>query len=181
MQDVLLLNADYRPVQIVAWERAVCLLLERKAHAVASYAGRTLRSPNAEMAWPAVVTLARYARVQARVRLVRGNVLARDGFECVYCGVRPGRAALTLDHVVPRARAVDGRVTLPWNGACVTVSSWENLVTACATCNHAKADRTPAEAGLTLRRLPCRPSPGDAMRIALARATVPAEWTDFLA
>lgn len=185
---VLLLNADYRPVQVLSWERAVCLVLEHKARTVEAYTDRTIRSPGREMAWPAVVALAAFVRVRTGPRLNRRNVFARDGYTCVYCGSapvlasgRPDVRALTLDHVVPRARATGGRVVLPGSGERVPASSWENLVTACAPCNHGKADRTPAEAGLVLRRVPRRPGPAEAVRIALANASIPPEWKDYLA
>jgi 5-methylcytosine-specific restriction endonuclease McrA len=38
------------------------------------------------------------------------------------------------------------------------VSSWENCVLACVACNKRKADRSPAESGLALRRAPRKPS-----------------------
>lgn len=187
MQDVLLLNADYRPVQIVSWERAVCLLLDRKARTVAEYANKVIRSESVEMGWPAVVSLVRYVSVRTGPKLNRRNILARDRFTCVYCGDRPvlrsglpDTARLTLDHVVPRARAVDGRVVLPWSGQRVPVSSWENLVCACEPCNHGKADRTPSEAGLELSPMPKRPTAQDCLRMLLTRTPVPSEWTDWI-
>ena len=60
------------------------------------------------------------------------------------------------------------------------VTSWQNLVAACEPCNHAKADRTPEEAGLTLRQRPRRPNGADLLRIALTRAPVPDEWRAYL-
>lgn len=186
MQDVLLLNADYRPVQVLNWERAVCLLLERKVRTVAEYTDKYIRSESLTMAWPAVVTLVEYVRVKSGPKLNRRNVLARDRFTCVYCGLAPTRqglpdtGALTLDHVVPRSRAVKGKVVLPWSGERVPATCWDNLVAACAPCNHSKADRTPSEAGLTLHRKPRRPNAADTLRISLSRAGVPSEWRDYL-
>ena len=58
-------------------------------------------------------------------------------------GVQPGSEELTLDHVVPRAQGGESR--------------WDNCVLACVECNHAKADRTPQQAGLRLRHKPVRP------------------------
>ena len=78
-----------------------------------------------------------------RVRYCKANVFRRDNHTCQYCGAKPGVAKLTLDHVLPRSRK--GR------------STWENVVTACEPCNHAKKDRTPEEAGMTLRNIPVRP------------------------
>jgi hypothetical protein len=38
------------------------------------------------------------------------------------------------------------------------VSSWTNCVLACVACNKRKADRTPEQAGMKLRRTPVRPT-----------------------
>lgn len=68
-----------------------------------------------------------------KVHLSRENVFKRDEYECVYCG-RRGKSNLTIDHVIPKAKG--GKDT------------WDNLVTACLTCNQEKADLTLEEAGL---------------------------------
>ena len=62
-------------------------------------------------------------------------LVAAYGKKCCYCG-QEGRKGdpLTVDHWQPRARGGTDR--------------WENLVAAHLTCNQAKGDRTPAEAGL---------------------------------
>jgi len=75
------------------------------------------------------------------VKLTRREIFARDRYTCQYC-FHTG-SELTLDHVVPRHRG----------GA----HSWENLVTACKTCNHRKGGRTPEEARIRLARLPFEP------------------------
>ena len=65
-------------------------------------------------------------------------------YTCQYCGAQPGGEELTLDHVVPRSQG--------------GVSSWENCVLACVACNKRKADRTPEQARMHLRRKPVRPT-----------------------
>ncbi|MHB0876880.1 MAG: HNH endonuclease [Anaerolineae bacterium] len=75
------------------------------------------------------------------MRLNKREIFRRDSFRCVYCGQRTTH--LTLDHVVPRHRGGP--------------HSWENLVTACATCNRQKGGRTPEEANLLLRQHPSEP------------------------
>lgn len=184
---VLLLNADHSPLKIISWEKAVYLILDQKVHIVADYAGRVIRSANMQMAWPAVVALARYVPTRHKVRFNRSNLLARDAYTCQYCGVRPRTVAkspkldeLTIDHVVPRAQSTHGMVTLPWNKKKVAVTCWENVVAACFDCNSRKADRTPAQAGLTLRSVPKKPSPWDTVRMSLTRTKVPEEWKMFL-
>jgi 5-methylcytosine-specific restriction endonuclease McrA len=80
-------------------------------------------------------------RPRPRVRLTRREVFVRDHHACQYCGIRT--RDLTLDHVIPRHRG--GR------------HSWDNLVSACRTCNHRKGGRTPEEAHMHLRRQPSEP------------------------
>ena len=38
------------------------------------------------------------------------------------------------------------------------LDSWENLTTACPSCNLIKGNRTPGEAGMQLKRQPVRPN-----------------------
>ena len=68
----------------------------------------------------------------------------RDHYTCQYCGVQPGTEELSIDHVVPRSQG--------------GMSSWENCVLACVACNKRKADRTPEQAGMRLRKRPVRPT-----------------------
>jgi 5-methylcytosine-specific restriction endonuclease McrA len=186
MQDVLLLNADFSPVRILDWRRAVCLLMADKARLVAGYEGMEIRSQHLSVPWPAVVTLTQYVGHRGRVRFNRQNVLARDNWTCQYCDWaprtsegRPVRTDLTMDHVIPRARAVNGRVRLA-EGRVVPVTSWENIVTACRPCNQRKADRLPEEVRMTLRAKPRRPSPFEGVGLVFARVAVPDEWRDWL-
>ena len=93
---------------------------------------------------PEVVTLTNYDRLPKRtVAFTRRNLFKRDHFACQYCGVQPGADELTIDHVVPRSQG--------------GVSSWENCVLACVTCNSRKANRTPEQAGLRLKHKPTQP------------------------
>lgn len=145
MTDVLVLNASYEPLRIVSLRRAVTLLIQQKVELVEAAAQR-LRAQGVSFAVPLVVRLVRYVAIPRSRKLPcsRRGVLARDGETCQYCGTRPGRAHLTLDHVVPRSQG--------------GTTSWENVVAACAACNHRKANRTPLQAGMTLARQPRRPS-----------------------
>ena len=142
---VLVLNATYEPLHFTNARRAVTLLLAGKAEAVEA-SPRVIRSPSRAFALPAVIRLAVFIRKPFldRVAFNKKNILRRDGYTCQYCNRRGER--LTVDHVVPRSRG--GTLT------------WENAVAACLRCNHRKADRTPAEAGMTLLVTPAAPPPG---------------------
>lgn len=185
---VLLLNADAAssPISILPWEQAVEMLYEEKVVVVAAYPDLFIRSQYTTIPRPAVVQLVRYSPARASVSFAGPNVFARDNFTCAYCGVvrprrgRGTRTALTIDHVVPRSRAVRGKVRLP-SGTIVGAHSWLNVVTACGRCNHAKAAMTPAEANMPLLFQPRVPAPGEALRILAARyGDVPAPWEPYL-
>ena len=51
---------------------------------------------------------------------------------------------MTIDHVTPRAQG--------------GLSTWENCVLACVACNARKANRTPEQARMKLRKVPHRPA-----------------------
>lgn len=139
---VLVLNQDYQALSVCSVERALVLVVLRKAEMVESHAGRVLRSVRSRYPWPSVVRLKTYVRVPYRkVLLTRRNVLRRDGHRCQYCGAAE---RLTIDHVLPKSRG----------GPDV----WENLVAACVPCNNRKGNKTPDEAQMTLARSPFRPS-----------------------
>lgn len=188
MDNALLLNADYTPMRVIRWERAVELVLDQKVVQVAAYPGRFVRSMTLALPWPGVVALRKYSQARGKVRFSSRNVQARDAHTCAYCGLRPrhpdgrpDRTVLTMDHVIPRAQARESRVYLPWSRKWVSVSCWENAATACRHCNSRKADRTPVQANMTLRIYPRVPTGADALRMAVSRmASVPAEWLPWL-
>ena len=145
MTDVLVLNASYEPLRIISVRRAIILLLQQKAELIEA-ATQQLRTQGASFAVPLVVRLVRYIAIPRHRQppCSRRGVLARDRETCQYCGTQPGRAHLTIDHVLPRAHG--------------GTTSWENIVAACAVCNHRKANRTPQQAGMVLACMPRRPS-----------------------
>ncbi|HJL20524.1 MAG TPA: HNH endonuclease [Sandaracinaceae bacterium LLY-WYZ-13_1] len=141
--ETLVLTNGYFPHRIVTWQKAVTMSYVGKVEVVETYE-EIVRSVSLAMEMPAVVRLTRPVRHRPpRVRFSRVNVLTRDGFRCQYCGETLPARELTYDHVVPRSKG--GR------------TSWTNIVTACRPCNHRKGNRTPTEAGMTLRQPPVRP------------------------
>lgn len=183
---VLLLNVDYSPLEVISWRRAIVKVLDAKVEVVEESPSRLIRSPSLALPFPSVVRhIGRYIR--RKPTFSRKNILARDGYTCQYCGARPRKQTgaprleyLTIDHVVPRAHARAGRVTLPWSGESVPVTSWQNVLTACRSCNGTKGGRTPAQAGLKMARLPARPTPTDLLWMDFRRVEIPAEWSFYL-
>jgi 5-methylcytosine-specific restriction endonuclease McrA len=174
----LSLNADHQPLKIISYQRAVGLVLEGTAYLVRGYEGVRLNSAHGfSMEWPAVIALYKYVDdARPRVKFNRQNVMARDRYTCQYCAERLELEELTLDHVVPRAQGIRGRVVLPWSGRRVHVTCWENVAAACECCNAHKAARTPQQAGMRLLRLPKKPTPWDCVLMPFIRQDIPHEW-----
>lgn len=138
--EVLLLNANYEPLNVCNIRRAVSLILVGKAEVLTDSQDR-VKSSEHEWTAPSVVRM-RYQvrRPMPQLRLSRHSILARDSHTCQYCG---STRDLTIDHVLPR-----------WNGG---TNSWDNLVTCCRKCNLKKGDKTPEQAKMKLARKPRRP------------------------
>lgn len=146
----LALNASFEPLTILPVERALRLVIDRKAEIVEADHARVFRSERSEFPVPVVIRLVRFVHVPRRFRRQVTNtfLFARDGYCCQYCGRHRSqlrdREFLTRDHVVPISRGGE--------------NYWENVVTACSPCNNRKADRTPEEAGLRLVSTPAEPN-----------------------
>ena len=151
MAGTLVLNATYEPLCVVPLRRAVVLVLAEKA-VVVEAGSIVMHSARLAIEAPSVIRLSHYVRVPYRghVPLSRRAVLNRDGGRCAYCD----RRADTIDHVTPRSRG----------GHHV----WENVVAACAGCNHRKANHLLAELGWKLRVTPTRPPRATALIVGYA-------------
>ena len=138
----LILNLDYTPVAICTVQRAFLLVFLRKAVLLEANNTFALHTVNETYSMPSVIKLNRYVNIPyKKVVLNRDNIFKRDGFKCQYCG---NTKELTLDHLVPKAKG--GKTT------------WNNLITACKTCNSKKGKASIEEAGLLLTMKPYRPS-----------------------
>jgi 5-methylcytosine-specific restriction endonuclease McrA len=146
---------------VVSQRRAVVLVLTGKAIAIES-GEQELHSERISVHVPLVVRLAHFVRVPYRgaVPLTRRAVFARDGGRCVYCHA----PATSIDHVLPRSRG--GR------------HEWENVVSCCRRCNHAKADRVISELGWRMPRQPVAPT-GLAWRV-LGTGRMDPLWRRYL-
>lgn len=138
-----MLNSTYEPLNVCSSRRALVLLLKEKAEAIEASAG-IVHSERQSFSVPHVIRLRNYVSVprQARTRISRRAIFARDHYRCQYCG---SDKHLTIDHIVPRSKGGD--------------DSWENVVTSCARCNLKKGDRLPQAVNMTLRRAPKAPGP----------------------
>jgi 5-methylcytosine-specific restriction endonuclease McrA len=177
----LVLNRNWQPVGVASVARSLTLVAAERARIVdptdfQPYAWEDwsrlvprddepfIQAVTFRIRAPEVITLTAYDRVPANlVAFSRRNLFKRDRHACQYCGAQPGSEELTIDHVLPRSRG--------------GTSTWENCVLACLECNMRKANRTPAEARMPLRKEPVRPS----WQPLYARQDVQIEsWSRFL-
>ena len=167
----LVLDSSYRPIDIVNWQRAICMEIMEKAD-VLEYYNATISSVSEQWFLPAVLRARWYGGQRGRlgrVVLNRRNLMLRDKFSCQYCGKRGG--TLTLDHVIPQSKGGG--------------NSWTNLVTACSTCNTKKGDKTLKQLKWKLRKEPREPSPWEINVVIASIGTgenkqVPPEWAEYI-
>lgn len=164
---VLVLNRSFQPVQITTVKRAFSLLYQGIAQAIdeefrlfdfaswsalsAELGSESIGTCTRRIRVPRVLVLMAFDRLpRTRVRFSRHNIYLRDDDTCQYCLRKLPRSELNLDHVVPRSRGGS--------------TSWENVVCSCIPCNLKKANRTPEQAGMVLRKQPTRPRWSPAFR-----------------
>jgi 5-methylcytosine-specific restriction endonuclease McrA len=179
---VLVLNRSFLPIHVTSVRRAFTLLYQGIARAVneeyrtfdfetwqqlaVARDMESIGSVRGRIRVPRVIVLTTFDRIPKRhVRFSRLNIYARDAFTCQYCGRRPPRSELNLDHVVPRS--LGGR------------STWQNVVCSCLDCNRRKGGRTPKQARLRLQRKPTRPHWTPFVSLMLANVRYK-EWRPFL-
>ena len=141
---VYVLNNSYECVSRTSFERAH-QLIERRSAEVVKWSDQTIRTATRILRVPLMIRIFKYVRAFGRtMKFSKRFVWERDDFICQYCGKRiTSKKDLETDHIYPESRG--GREV------------YENMVTACRPCNQKKADRTPQEAGMRLRRDPFIP------------------------
>uniref|UniRef100_A0A7V3ZY46 HNH endonuclease n=1 Tax=candidate division WOR-3 bacterium TaxID=2052148 RepID=A0A7V3ZY46_UNCW3 len=161
--EVLLLNYDYTPLNVLNLRKAVRLVVLKKAEPVYFKDGHFWRSERLTLRLPSVIRLRYHVHLRYKeVPLNKKNILRRDNYTCQYCGTTEG--PMTIDHIVPK-RLGGGE-------------TWENLVCACFRCNNRKGDSTPEEAGMKLLKTPKKPT---YLTLLFSSIRIPDNrWREFL-
>lgn len=144
----LVLNADYRPLSyyplsLWSWQDTVKAVFLDRVSILSEY-DRTVHAASFKMKLPSVIALKEYISTSRHPAFTRFNVFLRDAFSCQYCGVGHPTPELTFDHVSPKSKG--GK------------TSWENVTTACSTCNLKKGNKSLTECGMRLKRAPWQPT-----------------------
>lgn len=160
-RSVLVLNRSWLPVHVTTVRRAVCMVYQDVAFAVAtdtlqacSFEDWVCLAEHPTNTWitttslpipvPEVIQLLAYNKIpNHEAPFTRQNLYHRDNFTCQYCARKDSPDRLSIDHVLPRSKGGE--------------TNWENCVLACRRCNTRKADRSLRQSGLSLLRKPKRP------------------------
>ena len=149
MTRVLLLNADWAPLQFISAVRALRLLMKGRAEVITvedapSMWNESYSTVTTSFQVPATIRLHFRVNVNPSVSRFRKRILYnRDDWSCQYCNKRLGWGNVTIDHVLPKCRG--GKTT------------WKNCVVCCKACNRQKGARLPQEANMQLLKQPNEP------------------------
>lgn len=148
----VVLNSTYEPISIITSKRALILILEGKAIVVEEHPYLEVRSPSVTFKVPVMVALKDFVKARkifkSKAALTQKNLFIRDNYTCQYCNRHRSSLRsfefLTRDHVIPESKG--GKNT------------WDNVITACSTCNNKKADYYLSEVNMELTKVPVAPS-----------------------
>jgi 5-methylcytosine-specific restriction endonuclease McrA len=182
-KNCLILNADYSPLCIIDWQRAMTWYIryrdKKNTHIdiVEFYKNESIVGVDQTYPLPSVIKLCKFFKFgNCRVNFSRKNIFIRDEHRCQYCGNKFALSELTYDHVVPKSIWLQsGSPTI-----------WTNIVTACVGCNRKKGNKTPNEAKMSLLSVPTEPRKSIKYlpimaHISSIRSDIPSEWSLYLA
>jgi 5-methylcytosine-specific restriction endonuclease McrA len=143
MDKTLILDNNFKAIQVTTWKNAFCLVYLGKAEIISAY-DNPIHGNGQDYPRPSVIRINSKINTKRYLKVNRHNVFKRDKFQCAYCGDKFSTKELTLDHIIPKSQG--GELNL-----------WENLITACGSCNQKKADNTPKQANMPLLYMPIIP------------------------
>ena len=144
----LVLNADFRPLSyyplsLCSWQNAIKAVFLERVSVIENY-DLEVKSPSRTFKLPSVIALKDFITPQRKPAFTRFNVFLRDNFTCQYCYQMFSANDLTFDHLVPKC--LNGKTT------------WNNVVSACTSCNLKKGRRLLKYSGMKLNKQPTRPT-----------------------
>jgi 5-methylcytosine-specific restriction endonuclease McrA len=140
MNQVLVLNSDFTPLNVTSLQKSVKLVLKGKAEVLKENIEKILTT-SGEFVRPLIIRLLNYVKFRTKpIKISRHRIYARDNHQCVYCG---SKKSLTIDHVIPRSKG--------------GLNTWTNMVTSCFSCNVKKGDKSLEQSKMKLNSQPYEP------------------------
>jgi hypothetical protein len=180
----LLLNADYTPLSIISWQKAIIWSMRFNHNPkygieiIDFYKNDYIAGVDKKYPTPAVAKTHRFFKMNNQtVTFSRKNIFTRDDFTCQYCHTKYEISYLTYDHVIPKSKWKDHNRS--------SATCWTNIVTACIACNRKKGNKTPKEANMPLKTLPIKPNKNIkylpiTIHLSKIKLTIPDEWKIYL-
>jgi len=152
----LLLNADYSPLRIISWQKAIVWSIKYensptfKIEILEYYRDKFIQGTNnKQFKVPLVAKTVRFFNIYNRsLKFSRQNLFIRDNHTCQYCGLQFSHNELTYDHVIPKSQFYPDKRD---------ATNWLNITTACIKCNRKKSNKTPEQANMKLLNAPKKP------------------------
>lgn len=159
---VLALNKFWKPIRIVTVKQALIMIFSKKEAEIIDPILYTkyvwdewieleikdeevLHSSHEVYKIPEVILLPHCAKncFAFKPRVSKNNIFKRDGFQCQFCGIKPEKKMLSIEHLTPKSRG--------------GLTTFLNCTTACMQCNLRKGDRLLKETNLKLLNEPYEP------------------------
>jgi 5-methylcytosine-specific restriction endonuclease McrA len=167
MYSVILLNADWSPLGIINWKKAVKLMVKGKVEVIkASTKIITNFEKTIEITIPEIIRLVKFIRALWKIRVPfnKRNVLVRDNFTCAYCGKKMN-SGLSIDHVLPKSKGGE--------------STFDNTVACCVKCNNVKDNKDCQTAKMYPRVKPYIPTINQFLMLQIKNAGLGATLKEY--
>jgi len=154
----------------VSWQEAISMWFAGRVEIISVYEDRFIKTVDEVFKVPSIVrfvgNVVKKFLFENKPKFSREAVFIRDDGECQYCGDKLKPHSFTLDHINPSSKG--GR------------KHWLNIVAYCKACNQKKGNRTPKQAGMTLKRQPYVPNIVRVKNKIKIERDVPFEWKNYL-
>lgn len=159
-QKVLVLNKFWKPIRIIELRQAIVKLMSNATAKILEdcvmYTWEEWEKLEVIPGEPAISSSYRKYKVPSIIitnsamhyfkhtpKLSRETIFKRDNYTCQYCGMKPERKLLSIDHIIPRSKG--------------GITSWTNCVTSCKSCNFKKQNLTLEKSNMHLLCEPHKP------------------------
>lgn len=166
-KDILIIDKNNKPIEIVNFKRAFKILSKGKAQVLHYYERVYINSPKSKNLKPSVIKINKYWKNNSPcVKFHRNLLFKRDRYICAYCNqyIKDDKQ-LTVDHIVPISKG----------GA---IYSWSNLITACMSCNNQKGNNLLEQIEMKPHYEPIVPK--SLIEIQLINSNIPQEWNLYI-
>lgn len=146
-----ILSFAYEHLYKADWQYAISEVYGGRAEVVEEHPTLRIGTVGGAVAYPKSIrfksspTLSKLMGKRKDFKFNKRELYKRDSGTCQYCEKVLTDETATIDHILPRSRG--------------GLTSWENCVICCASCNSKKGNMTPSEANMKLIKLPRMPNP----------------------